>query len=137
LNSECYDEVQIALKETLQSIEELKSLEIDNVKYQIDPIIAGDLKFLSIIYGINDANSNHPCIWCTCNKDDFHDVTKIWSITNSLQGARNIKDAKEKCKLNRKDLHLGYKRDPITNIEFSNCVIDLLHLFFKNYRCFI
>ena len=131
LNSECYEEIKIALKETLQSIEELKALEINEVKYQIEPIIAGDLKFLSIIYGINDAKSNHPCIWCTCNKDEFHDVKKIWSITDSLQGSRNIKDAKEKCKLNRNGLHFGYQREPITNIEFSNCVIDLLHLFLR------
>jgi hypothetical protein len=48
---------------------------------------------LAIIYGINQANSNCPCIWCVwdkrklVNNDINKDVTEIkreWSIQDTL-----------------------------------------------------
>lgn len=86
-----------------------------------------DRLFLSI--GLKAANSEYPCIWCKCNKNDFGDMTKKWSTTDINYGARKLEEAKYYSKNNNSKF--GYRDMPLTNIEFDHCVIDLLHLLLR------
>jgi hypothetical protein len=52
-------------------IEELNEIQIEDTIYQLDIMLSGDLKFISIIMGVKSANSKHPCIWCKVEKKEF------------------------------------------------------------------
>lgn len=118
-------EIEVALKETLKSINDLRILRIDNKTYTIKPLISGDMKFLSIIYGINGANADYPCVLCICPQDDFHKP-------NRTRERRTIKQAKEKCMLKGTAKRLGYVFEPLIDLEFDCIVLDFgLHLFLR------
>ena len=34
------------------------------MRYEVTKYLAGDMKFLAIMFGINAANSKYPCVWC-------------------------------------------------------------------------
>ena len=81
------------------------------------------MKMLAIVMGINAANSVQPCTHCKCPASEFHDTSKVWSITDSNLGARTVENALESV---GKD---GQLHEPIiTFIPFYNFVPDLLHL---------
>ena len=83
---------------------------------------------LAIIYGINAANSDQPCIWCTFSKKKFNnvDVRKVeeeikkeWSIIDKSKGARSMIKANDA--INSK--HDGYIHKPIfTSIPFHRLI---------------
>ena len=56
-------ELQLCLAELITQIEDLNAVEIENETYQIKKFFGANLKELSIIFDINAANSNQPCIW--------------------------------------------------------------------------
>lgn len=85
---------------------------------------------LSIVYGINAANSNYPCIWCTSHKNDFGKTNKNLSISDSNLKARKLLDSKRI--ITQKEEGFGYKKLPLTNsIEFDHTTIDTLHLLLR------
>lgn len=130
IDDENYDGIKFALDEILKQIDEITELRIGNNTYRIESCFGGDMMFLGAIYGINAPNSNYPCIWCKCKKTEFGYVEKKWSISDPKFNARNIKEAEEFCKKNGDDRN-GYFNKPLTKIEFSSCVVDLLHLFLR------
>lgn len=126
-------QIKLALKEIIDAIEKLTTLTINNKTYTIERVIGGDMKFLSILYGINESNSDYPCIWCYWYKKDYRNYDKIWSIKNRDLGARTLQQAKEKCKFKDKapSKHNGHVDEPLIEIEFCRIIIDLLHLFLR------
>ena len=122
IESETYFELKNALKDMLDSIEKLHKVEINDKEYFIKYMMAGDMKFLSLIYGLNAANSNQPCIWCKVNLKESLDIECNCTIDRSLN------EAFKKYSTGQD----GYKNEPIIKfIEFDCIVIDLLHLLLR------
>ena len=61
INGEKYDELKGSLKEILDQIKKIESIDINGKIFKIKRFFAGDLKFLATIFGINPANSDYPC----------------------------------------------------------------------------
>ena len=92
----------VCLKVLIAEIENIKTIVLNDIEFEIDLRWGGDMKFLLNIYGINAANSTFSCFWCKCSKNDFWKIDyDKWSIDNPEKGARTIKDA-NKCTLNGK-----------------------------------
>ncbi len=137
---ESYKTLKIALQEIINDLEQIKTVTIDGVTFKIEWTLGGDLKWLATIRGINLANSNQPCIWCTWIQKSFEvKENQIWSINE-----RSVRKAKYNLnsRIKKKD---GYKNDPLFQfVEFNMNVIDPLHLFlritdklFKNLLVFL
>lgn len=129
IEDENYEQLRIALREVFESIHELSEFEIDNRQYRIKKILSGDMKFLSIVYGLKSARSNHPCIWCVCPKEKFSEFKEKWSIQDESLGARKLKEANKYEQ--KQQFEMGYQYEPLTSIDFDSCVVDLLHLFLR------
>jgi hypothetical protein len=74
IKSEDYEHLAECLGVLMAAVDQIKFLDIQGVRFEIEFKFGGDLKFLANIYGINQANSSLPCLWCKKNKDDFHAV---------------------------------------------------------------
>lgn len=118
------------MHDIFHQIDQIDTIFIENRTYHIRKCFGGDLKFLSIVYGIKGANSDYPCIWCICHKDDFGDMSKRWSITDANFGARKLETAHAFTEHNSSK-QFGFQNKPLTSIEFDDCVIDLLHLLLR------
>ena len=126
---EDYNELKSCFAELIPILRNIKTFEIDDKIFKIEFYLAGDLKFLANVLGINSANSDFGCVWCTAHKSNFN---MDWSISDSKFGARSHEDSllkrQNKNHLNR----LGYLEAPIFDfILFKNVIIDLLHLFLR------
>ena len=115
---EDYDVMCICLKEIKVHIDDLDEIEVDNIKYKVEKYISGDLKMLAFLYGINQASSNCPCIWCIWDKRNFNskDIEKVdeaiqkeESIFDVNKGARTIEDATNSLNKN------GYINTPVSD----------------------
>ena len=89
--------------------------------------MAGDLKFLANMLGINHANANLPCIWCKCPKTNCNCVE--WSIFDLNKGARSHEESLIRKVYKNSANKFGYIRAPIFDfIPFKDVIIDLMHL---------
>ena len=105
-------------------------IKYNNRVFNLEYFFCGDWKITSIVLGLNNATSNHPCIWCTANKSDFCDLEKNFSITDTKFFARSI-DQHHNL-MNKKKENLGYKCESLLKeLSYNRCVIDLLHLFLR------
>jgi hypothetical protein len=68
LNQENYEIMCCIPEDIHKQIGELNIIEIESKTYSLEKYLGGDLKKLAIIHGINAANSDQPCIWCTFSK---------------------------------------------------------------------
>lgn len=101
----------------------------DTTEINIKKTFCGDMKFIEIMYGLLSANSNYPCPWCHCHKNEFGNLSKEWPIANSDSDARTLEKAKQNILKKKPDF--GYNKKPIINIDFKNCVIDMLHVLLR------
>jgi hypothetical protein len=126
INGETYDQLKFCLKEILEQVKEIESINIDGKVFAIKKCFAGDLKFLATIFGINPANSDYPCLWCNCNLRNILDVNAVWPIS------RSHKEALERIPLKTKDQRQGYVREPLVDfVPFDSVLIDTLHLLLR------
>ena len=113
--------MKLAIQEIIDGLRNLNHITINNLSYPITKYLGGDLKMLAILYGINKANSQFPCIWCEFNVMlDSVNYQQQWPITRCLcnQGTR------------------GLINEPIIDfIDFKFCVVDTLHLFLRLAEC--
>lgn len=72
---------------------ELRSIKIHG---KIEYFLGGDLKFLTIVCGIEAANAKYACVWYKCSNSDRWGMSKDWSAFDVSKGARTI-DEIEKC----------------------------------------
>ncbi len=87
--------------------------------------------------GINSANSNYPCPWCTWKSEPIKETDRIneteklinakWSINGrDHQTAASLMTEKSVAKKK------GYLKESLFKfIEFSDCVVDTLHLMLR------
>ena len=66
--------ISACLEQIKLQIDNLSEIEIEGINYKIEKYIGGDLKILAIIYGINRASSNCPCIWCIWDKRKLKNI---------------------------------------------------------------
>ncbi len=115
IKSECYNELKEALKELSEKLFALKELNIDGVMYKIEWWLGGDLKFLLLVFGLNAANSNYCCPWCTLLKEAFSENLCQHRINRKLSASEP-----------------GQIHDPIFSfIKIENVIADPLHLFLR------
>ena len=82
--TEEYDNLVEALDDITTEINNLKSLTVNNVLYDLEFYFAADMKFEAICIGIESASSTYSCIWCKCPAMERHNITKTWSATNII-----------------------------------------------------
>lgn len=63
---------------------------VDGESYELEFCLGGDWKFLALVCGLNAANSDYSCIWCKCPSVNRWDMTKVWSLTSTANGARTV-----------------------------------------------
>ena len=108
----------------IKEIEQIKSITLKDLEFDIVWKWGGDMKFLLNVYGLNAANSNYCCFWCKCHKKDFSEIDyEKWTITDTKKGARSVKEALRITVLKKKEF--GYILPPLTSIEFSDVCVDL------------
>ena len=134
-DKEDHDSVESCFKDLFTELANTTCISLGEVEFSLEYFFAADAKMLALLLGVNAANSNHPCLYCKCPSSEFHNTSKVWSITNVDQGARTYDDA---CK---NVGSFGQKHKPLINfIPFSHFVFDLLHanlrisdLLFENF----
>ncbi len=109
IKKECYADLKIALKELSEKLSELKEIQLDGIRYKIEFWLGGDLKFISLVTGINAASSNYPCPWCILHKNQFSNNSFDHSINRILSGSE-----------------YGQLHEPVENI-----IPDVLHMFMR------
>jgi hypothetical protein len=120
IESEDYNTIAACIHKSLEEIENIKSITIKGVKFNICYTWCSDMKFLLSIYGINAPSSNHPCLWCIALSSDFENFNKQ-SPARTLIEAALLYESKSK----------GYIHKPLTSISFANCLLDILHMMLR------
>jgi hypothetical protein len=128
ISKENYSTVSECSSEIFDELAEMEEIECEGKKFKIEKHLGGDWKILAILAGINGANSNYSCIHCKCEKKDFYDLNKEWSITDVNKGARSHEESSECVGKASIDEKKGYTNKPICSFPFSRFVIDMLHL---------
>ena len=133
INKENYEELRECLTELAEQIKNLDHVQIENKKYKIKKYLAGDLKFLALMKGINGANAKYPCLWCTTGKDHYqtrgNNLQEYSMISN---GARSEQEADRGRHFTAVDAKLGYDSPGIDfGIGFKDTVVDMLHMFLR------
>ena len=127
---ESYDELKSCFAELIPMLKNIETFKIDDNIFKIEFYLAGDLKFLSNVLGINAANSNFACPWCKCHKTDCSGMH--WSIFDLQKGARSHEESKAKRNLKNDVNKFGYIDAPLFDfIPFKNVIIDLMHLYLR------
>jgi hypothetical protein len=135
---ESYEEIEEAVAEIEEEMKNLTDIEINGQKYFIEQYLGGDLKFLALVTGIMQANSNFPCVSCkyetgtTC-KNNVHENNKEfeWSMIDP-KWARTTQEASEVASNETKKIQFCQKNRPIfAHIPIKRIVFDLLHLFLR------
>jgi len=157
IEKESHEIFSESLKELISKLKEITQINIKDQLYNINFFSGGDLKWTSLCYGINNANSNFPCPWCTWenNKIEIDKIKKntlIRKIRDEKLLNKKIKEMEEEMiekmfanKYNlrtheesfdlrnlRNNERLGYTKEPLfTFIPFEKSTIDILHLYLR------
>ena len=124
IEAEKYESVKLSLKELLEEIKAINEVTIFSKKYKIQFILGGDLKFIALIFGLQAANSNHPCPWCHFNIAHPVNTNANWPISRKHHLSREY--------TSQNMISDGYANEPLLDfIEFDCCVIDLLLLLLR------
>jgi hypothetical protein len=118
IEKEDYPSLKYCLSNIFEKLEKIKTISIKNKIIHLEHFIGADMKGLAILFGINGANSNQPCVLCEWNKTNQLGINDIYiprTLNNARLGIGNN----------------GYINDPISYIDFDHCPIDMLHLFIR------
>ena len=111
----------MAFDDLLTKISTIDHINIDNKRYKITYLQGGDLKWISNMTDIVQANGNQSCIWCHWKRNSCIDFEANWRIERS----HVIGESKIGLPSDRND---GYLRAPLVKfIDFTNTVVDPLH----------
>ena len=131
-DEENYDSLQRELADVRNEVEQLTSIEVEGITYDLEYYLGGDWKFLAIVMGIDSAKSDYACIWCKCSKEDRSNMDKTWSITDTTHGARTIQENIELSRKPKSKKEYNVSHPPLfPTIPLHNVVIDNLHMFLR------
>ena len=129
--TENYDLLKMSLSDIIKEVEQLTSLTVYDITFQVTYFFCSDLKFLAIACGIESANATYSCIWCKCPSTKRHDMSKKWSITDTDKGAQTIEEILA-CYLKSKSKRFGCINPPLfPMIPIDHNIPDVLHLFLR------
>ena len=121
MEKECYDTMKAPMKKVFEKLEQIKSIKVGPKVYPVEHFSGGDMKSLALLYGINSANSNQPCVWCQWVRTSKFDANQTWP-------KRSLADAKANIGRN------GYINEPLTYVDFDHCPVDMLHLLIRYFN---
>jgi len=126
-----YTELYDAMQDIVIEASNLKTVTINDNLYKIEYFLGGDMKFLSIVCGIESATAIYPYIWCKCPKGKRHDIELNWFITDTKQGARNVEEISCMSKLSKSSKkRFNCSHNPLFPfIRIDHVLIDTHHLF--------
>lgn len=97
--AEKYEHLRLALDDLRNEVEQLDTITVDGISYEIEYFLGGDWKFLALVTGIDSASCHYSCIWCKCPSEERHLTEKHWSLTDVALGARTVEENLELSKL--------------------------------------
>ena len=131
-DEENFDSLQRGLADVRNEVEQLTSIEVEGITYDLEYYLGGDWKFLAIVMGIDSAKSDYACIWCKCSKEERSNMDKTWSITDTTHGARTIQENIELSRKPKSKKEYNVSHPPLfPTIPLHNVVIDNLHMFLR------
>jgi len=80
--AEDYNNLQEALRDIAGEIKNTTSITVNGLTFEIEYLLGGDWKFLTIFSGLKAANSSYSCVWCKCPNTERHNLRKTWSISD-------------------------------------------------------
>ena len=130
---------------------QIKTITINDEEYKINFMAGGDLKWISLVFGINAANSKFPCPFCKWKNEEIklltyderqnkpkNEVLEIEKkIINKLfDKNKNIRRKQDESMLlkdrQNSEQRQGYNNKPLLSfVSFENVVVDILHLFLR------
>nr|XP_054750436.1 LOW QUALITY PROTEIN: uncharacterized protein LOC129256207 [Lytechinus pictus] len=120
--------LKVALSDLIEEFDGLSEITIDGKIVSVEKYLGGDLKFLNQVTGIASFASKYSCLWCKCPKESRYDMTKTWSMTDEMKGARSVKEILN-CASKKM---FGCIAEPLfRSIPVINIVPDTLHLFLR------
>ena len=131
---EDYEKLAESLKDLLDEIENLKSIQIDGIVYDLEYFLGADMKFLALCVGIESANSKFACVWCKCPADKRYNMKETWSFKDISKGARTIEEIQRFSALSKskKAEKFGCIRKPLfPMVPIDHITPDILHLFLR------
>ena len=128
---EKYEVLQTALSDLVSETTRLKSIDVDGVTYKIVFYLGGDLKFRNVVSGLDSCCCTYSCVFCKCPKQECYDVTKTWSVSDQVYGARTIEENEAYSKLKKKKQAYNCAHAPLFKIPVAKTVPDVLHLFLR------
>ncbi len=126
--AENYETLKEGLAPVLADIQEVIEagyIELDGRPLELQFYLGGDYKFLLLMMGMNQAHSNHVCLFCTVHKN------KRW-MTTSPADKRTLATM-EQCRqhLPGSKERLGCIEEPLVGVEIDMIAIDTLHLMLR------
>jgi len=120
------------LPEVVDALDNFKTITVDGIEWVLDYYGSGDMKYDLNVLGINAANSNCPCLFCTAHISEFTDLTKNFPMNRSLEEATKLLKMYghnlEKFKIQLK----GYQELPLIKfIPYDKYIYDTLHLIIR------
>ena len=112
-------------------VKRLKSIDVEGVSYKIVFYLGGDLKFLNVVSGLDSCCCTYSCVFCKCPKQEFYDVTKTWSVSDQVYGARTIEKNEANSKPKKKKQAYNCAHAPLFKIPVAKTVPGVLHLFLR------
>ena len=102
IEKENYATTKECLEQILPQLKEIQTngVEIGKKQHNIIFKLGGDLFFIAHMLGINNANSKHPCPWCTFNATKTVEINKEWPITRTYE--ESVKILAQGAKVNKK-----------------------------------
>ena len=88
--TESYDNLKESLSDLTAEMTKLSKVKVGGKHYNIENFLGGNWKFLACVCGLGATNQDHACIWCKCPRNQRHDIQRVWSLSNSAQGARSL-----------------------------------------------
>ena len=121
------------LEDICSAAKDIEVVSIEGQVHRIQFYLAGDLKYLALVCGIENADAEHACVWCKCPKSKRANMQIQCSIIDPIRRARTIEKIVEKCKLAKRNKNQYNCKNPplFPFIPIKQVVIDNLHLFLK------
>ena len=129
---EKYADLSGALIDIAEEAKHLQSITVRGVTHPMEYFLGGDMKFLALVCGIDSATADFSCVWCKCPRTDRWDMSKDWSVFDSLKGARTIEEIAGYAAKPKSRQRFNCSRKPLFPfIPIDHVIIDSLHLFLR------
>ena len=114
---EKYEYLSVALREVAKEASELQTITLNDASHTIEYFLGGDMKFLSLVCGIDAANSEYACPWCKCRSAKRWDMDQDWSAFDQTKGARTIEEIKRFAALPKSRKIYNCSRNPTLSLS--------------------